>query len=1170
MFFLSYDTLLRGVASLNNVAVRSVFCSVMVFCAVVQATEVDTVIVADGGPGPYVLGTSFIDTSTIRIFIARPRPRPPPGPAPAAADTGHSGTGDSLFVPGHTFIDATDALLFSEPIDSGVRIHVRFLTQHAGFPKIYSLYVKHFAGIHDTMVMIRDSIQRNRPNQFAEENLSLSGYKSINVSMGTMGTMNLEQALDVSIAGDIAPQTTLSGHLTDQGTSLEGTREVSDFDRIYVELDNPHYTCTVGDQYEFWPVNGGMISGQKKLKGISAGYTTERGGMTGTVKAFGAVAGGSFTIQNIKGKGGQQGPYYLTGNGEKSLIMPVHGTLSLYVNGKKCDESPQGDYTVDYELGTVSFTPRLLIRDDDLIRIEYEYKLYDYQRTLLGGSVIASRPDSTACAARIEAGLWREADDKNNPIDLILTSDDISHMSNIGAGTPPMHSSAIEVDPKDVASQSDVYPLYRRSNGQGAWVFTKFNKDSGLANTGFYTVWFEEKGSGNGSYILDDTSMLRYPTLGKIYRYVGPGAGTATDSTLIPLPQSTVLGEIKATISPARWLSSTIDMAGMDQDDNLFSSSNNNDKRGAATDVSLLIGRKDRDRRSAWLSGSDLYVTPNYTREVMTVYNGGSNWDDTSTDLLSGLRQTWETNAGATIIPGLSTELSYGQYRRDHELHTDRISGAAQMSLLKNQTLGYEGSLFRHVLSDDQTRRDLLSYGLKALGSDFGLNAHDEWRIYPEENQNRGEADAGANVSVGRLGLKEAFLYQLNRKGVGSVFSASDTGRTLSWDQTFEKSLNRAWRVEATSRYLNTDIYDISQQSTMLVSAHSDVTRPDKGISSHQEYSVNIEKASTYQTVGVYAQPGQGNAVWSDSLQKYVPKANGDYFLQQQEVYDSTSSERQRKTRMLLNWSYSPVKKKGSGIIRDLSWYGSLVCEEHLSLNGVQPSASWLPGYISVFSRDGLNDPDLGYSDCSYRQNVEWSPDSLHGFHGKFFVEPAAKKQSTFSETSVEWGGGIDRTFDPWFLSLDGNVLSAWWNNATTSYVLADRWLLVTEKYSINRFLTPYVKETAGWAGEIGQSSTPEDKGWYFRATPGMEWKIFNRGTAEASYTYSWVGLQNIVDPRLAQGFSPGLTHTIDVTAHVNMATHLSIDCTYHGELGRTYYNTKGLQVFSMQMKAYL
>jgi len=48
-------------------------------------------------------------------------------------------------------------------------------------------------------------------NAFAEENLTLSGFKSVGVSVNNLGSMNLEQAVDVTLSGDIAPHTTLSG-----------------------------------------------------------------------------------------------------------------------------------------------------------------------------------------------------------------------------------------------------------------------------------------------------------------------------------------------------------------------------------------------------------------------------------------------------------------------------------------------------------------------------------------------------------------------------------------------------------------------------------------------------------------------------------------------------------------------------------------------------------------------------------------------------------------------------------------------------------------------------------------------------------------------------------------------------------------------------------------------
>jgi hypothetical protein len=203
--------------------------------------SLDTNIVGDGGPGPYPLGRYFIDTSTIGVTLS----------GPAIKDSAGHTAAESLYVPSYTFVDEANALLFSEPIQKGGVLRVHCTTRDFGMPRLYSLFEKRFAGLHDTVVLVRDSLFRARVEEFAEGNITLSGYKSVNVSVGTAGNMNLEQALDVSLSGDLAPHTTLSGHLTDQGTNIEGTRELSDFDRIYVALDNPRYSIVVGDQYAY-------------------------------------------------------------------------------------------------------------------------------------------------------------------------------------------------------------------------------------------------------------------------------------------------------------------------------------------------------------------------------------------------------------------------------------------------------------------------------------------------------------------------------------------------------------------------------------------------------------------------------------------------------------------------------------------------------------------------------------------------------------------------------------------------------------------------------------------------------------------------------------------------------------------------------------------------------
>ncbi|MBD3321335.1 MAG: hypothetical protein GF350_09605, partial [Chitinivibrionales bacterium] len=259
--------------------------ALLVFCLLnipASAAIIDTSFSADGGPGPYSLGRSFIDTASLQIAIA-----------------------DSVYktIPPYTYIAQSNSILFSEPIDSGTTIRVRYSTRFEGLSKTHYLYRKTYIDTHDTSLDLYQENAPDAPPLFYDEDLSISGYQSVGVSIGNAGGTNFEQALDVSIFGEIAPETELKGHLSDQGSTLEGaTREISEIDMIYITLTNPRYAATVGDQYLSWP-SGGLLFGEKKIKGLSAAYTPK----WGHVKGFGALSGGKFAVQNIRGSNGIQG-----------------------------------------------------------------------------------------------------------------------------------------------------------------------------------------------------------------------------------------------------------------------------------------------------------------------------------------------------------------------------------------------------------------------------------------------------------------------------------------------------------------------------------------------------------------------------------------------------------------------------------------------------------------------------------------------------------------------------------------------------------------------------------------------------------------------------------------------------------------------------------------------
>ena len=129
--------------------------------------------------------------------------------------------------------------------------------------------------------------------------------------------------------------------------------------------------------------------------------------------AFGAIAGGKTAIETKAGQSGVQGPYYLTGNGEPTRSSPVSGTMKV-------------DSTAGARRGKRQGLPRRLlarhpdlhpkntIRDEDLIRIQYEYKLFYYERLIAGGTTGLQRRFGFS----VQGVIWSEADNKNQTIDL--------------------------------------------------------------------------------------------------------------------------------------------------------------------------------------------------------------------------------------------------------------------------------------------------------------------------------------------------------------------------------------------------------------------------------------------------------------------------------------------------------------------------------------------------------------------------------------------------------------------------------------------------------------------------------------------------------------------------------------------------------------------------------
>jgi hypothetical protein len=858
----------------------------------------------------------------------------------------------------------------------------------------------------------------------------------------------------------------------------------------------------------------------------------------------------------------------LTGNKETGFIMPMQGTVKVSIGGKKCLEGVDQDFTVDYDLGAVTFSPRILIRDEDIIRLEYEYRVFDYQRTFTGTTLNASSRDSSVT---VVGGLWYETDNKNQPLDVTLSDADKALLASEG-DTSKLRFSGRPIDPKDVAWQSSQRPLYT-ADSLKHYRFTPFDPRNPNNNQGFYYVPFQKTGPGKGDYDIDSSAMRAAPGLGEIFRYAGPGNGGATLPPL-PLPQASTTGEVVTKARFASWAAATLDIAGTDRNRNLFSRGGNQDSKGAAVNGSLMLGAKRADRPSLWLNAKQTYITPGMTGEASSVFDRNRLWDDTTSATLLGRRQSWESTGGAAIGKNTFSELSYGQYLHEGALVTDRVGTSTQIALRKHLLLDYNGNFFRHWTDGgiDRTRRDGGRLVFDSDRADCSLEYKDEWRTSTSA-LNRGMLGAGAGFQVRPLSMHESVFYSRFRRGAHEINSAADTGHSLLWDNEISRAFTPSWHANMSSHYLMQDIYNKEKSTTVLVTAQSEVSAPKRGFSTRQTYQVNIERAATFVQVPVPVGKGLGDYVWSDSLREYVPGKNGDYIIQEQQVYGGASDSRVRKTQLNVTWSQSHARKRRlPGIIADLDLNGIFSSDEQMSLDRPLPASSWIPGYGSLFKKDSITDSLVRFADIYYRQNIEWNPDSLPGYHGQLYVQPSYKKIRDYSESGAEYGGGADRTRKNWFFGGEGSIVSVTRKSAVptpdNNYLVSDRHAQLTERNKFYRDFSAYLKEAGGYASKT--SGGPADGGWYYRIVPGVSWQPAEKGMAELSYTYSSVDVPGTLDYRMAQGFSQGITHTIDLNAHLNFGTHFTADVSYKSQFGGASISKNGLHVVSIQMKAFL
>lgn len=454
----------------------------------------------------------------------------------------------------------------------------KFLTKkYTGFNK--NVIVENPIDI-DKIVSLKSN--RETANTRLFDGLNTSGSISRGVTIGNNQNTVLNSELDLQISGKISENVTLRASIQDANIPIQESgysQRLDEFDQVFIELESKNWKVRAGD-VNLENTETSFMRFQKKVQGLGVVVNLPHENSKTTIFGSGALVRGRYTQSRFQGQEGNQGPYKLTGPNEELFILIVSGSETVYVNGLPVERGENNDYVIDYNAGEITFTSKYPITSEMRISVEYQFTDNNYTRFVAYGG--AKYEQDTF---NIAGYIYSENDSKNQPIQQNLSDEQVAILRDAGDDRQLMTApSAVE----QAFSENRI--LYKKEvvGGVETFVFSN-NPDDTL-----FDVRFSLVGDNQGNYVLANAASN-----GRIYEYVAPIAGVLQGNyePIIQLvsPTKTQVAVVKGAYTPSEKTDVQFEVGFSNNDQNLFSSIDDDDNQGLAAQVNVQQQLLDKD-----------------------------------------------------------------------------------------------------------------------------------------------------------------------------------------------------------------------------------------------------------------------------------------------------------------------------------------------------------------------------------------------------------------------------------------------------------------------------------------------------------------------------------------------------------------------------------------------
>ncbi len=717
------------------------------------------------------------------------------------------------------------------------------------------------ADTKDSVKIVQPSVPADEETASLDETLKRSGSIFRGISLGTNQGMRLQSGLRLQLSGQIAPNVEVIGSLTDQNTPIQpegNTQTLQEIDKVFIQVKTPAFQSTMGD-YVFEAADTEFASFSRKLQGATASAEYKNA----TFSVLAGASKGEFNSNNFNGSEGNQGPYQLTGSKGQREIIVLAGTERVWIDGERMARGENSDYVIEYGNGQITFTRNRLITGDSRITVDFEYSDQKFQKLIYGA---AGKMHFWKNRLQIETTFLREADDKDNPLDIPLTDDYKAVLSEAGDVTD---SSVVSGGIYLGENKAE----YKKTAENGKTIYQYVGAESGD-----YRVRFSYVGSGQGDYTFQGYG---------IFRYEGEGQGEYLPVIFLPLASAHQIADAKMRINISNQIDLNTEVAFSDQDLNLYSALDDHNNFGTAykgalnlNDIFLGKFGKQHGKISLHYKGkhvSDQFRPVGRVGEVEYGRKWGSETNVTWGEATHEMTGQYQVGKWADVMAG------WGRLKKGNHFMSDRKMFRSEFQKNADNCVKYQAEL----IDTDNNQQN--GYWLRQQG-----NARFSWKGWQPVFAYEGEHRKNESTDSLMTGFQfHDYKGKIVTKKLGGLWEFSESIRT---DQKYQMGTLAPYSTAKTDRVafstrnaggLSTSLHythrfrdyndpDLQDQNSDL--AHAEMQwKPRNGfLNTSLNYQFSSTRVSEMVRDTIEVGEGLGNYRFDEALNEFVPDADGN------------------------------------------------------------------------------------------------------------------------------------------------------------------------------------------------------------------------------------------------------------------------------------------------------